>query len=283
MKENKEHSGKKSVLLSVVVSCKGQVEILEKNLSALSRQDLNRKFWNILFFLKEEQKHSPCVSLIKKYFPSQNILFLPKDQPLYKMRNLAFKNGTHPYIYFIDEDVILGNSGHLSRLLELYKEHPGVTVIGGGYFDHPDCSFWGRSYNWIVRLWMKSHSGFAPAGNLAVRTTTTFKARFHSANPFGFGGEEIHFLKALKTQGHLFLLANELSARHLADHGFRDFIQRAWIHGAGLFFEAQTKRPAYLLFFKEKAPVLIKMVGLFYLLVVRFSWFFYKIKALAGR
>ena len=274
------HEGQntKQVLLSVVVSCKGLSVILKKNLVALSRQDLDRSVWEPCFLFKEEQKHSDCIGMIKDHFPSHRILFLPKDQPIYEMRNLVFQNTAYPYIYFIDEDVILEDSGHLSQLLALHKEYSKMTVIGGSYLDHPDSTFWGGSYNWVARIWTKQ-TGYSPAGNLSIKAKTVFKARFYSPNPFGFGGEEIHFLKSLHKEGHQSLWDKKLDAQHLALHSFRDFIKRAWIHGASLAFEKNTRKLSYLLFFKERASIVIKIAALFYLLLVRFSSFFYKMKS----
>ena len=279
-----ENQNKKQILLSVVVSCKALTKILEKNLKALSRQNLKRELWSLVFVFKEEQKGSDCILLIKNYFPSHQLLFLPKNQPLYEMRNLALDHISCPYIYFIDEDVILSDPEHLSRLVQFHKKFPEFTVIGGCYLDHLESTFWGRSYNWIARLWAKNHTHFVPAGNLSIKTNKTFKARFYSPNPFGFGGEEVYFLKSLQNEGHQSLWEKQLDAKHLALHNLKDFIKRAWCQGASFAFEEntksekQTKGSAGVLFIKEPAPFLIKTAGLFYLFLVRLSAFFYKVK-----
>ncbi len=270
-----KNQGKKQNLLSVVISCKGLLEILEENLLALSRQDLKRKLWSVFFIFQEGQGYSNCISLITEYFPDHEILFLPKDKPLYEMRNLAFNRIHSDYIYFIDEDVILDNPHHLSCLIEIHKKNSEVTVIGGSYLDHPDCSFWGQSYNWIARLWAKNHVKFVPAGNLSVKMTPPFQARFYSPAKFGFGGEEIHFIKSLANEGHDSLWKEELNVNHLAAHSLRDFVKRAWFHGASLVFE--KGKYSYTLFIKEPAPFLIKISAFFYLLLVRFSFVFYRI------
>ena len=268
---------KKQTLLSVVVSCKGLLTNLKKNLLALSRQNLGREFWDAIFILKEEQKHSDCISLIEDYFPSSKLLFLPKSEPLYEMRNLSFQSISSPYIYFIDEDVILDDPGHLKCLIELHKRFPEVTVIGGSYLDHPDCTFLGRSYNWVARLWRKHQKNLVPAGNLSIKTNKNFQARFYSPGKFDFGGEEIYFLRAIGSEGHKSLWQTELDVSHLALHGFKDFVKRAWFHGSSLAFEKKTRKISYSLFLKEPAPVLIKISALFYLLFVRLSCFFYKL------
>ena len=272
-----ESQNRREVLLSVVISCKALVEILKKNLEALSRQNLSRKTWDPVFIFRKEQQDLDCISLIKSYFPSSKILFLPKGKPIYEMRNLGLQTLSYPYIYFIDEDVILENPEHLNQLLALHKSFPELTVIGGSYLDHSDCTFWGRSYNWLARLWTKNQTNFVPAGNLSIKTNQSFKARFYSPNKFGFGGEEIYFLQSLKSEGYKSLWKKELDTQHLAQHNLKNFIKRAWFHGASLAFEKKRQKSSYSLFFKERASFLIKITALFYLLLVRFSSFFYKV------
>ena len=275
IKEKKESQG--PLLLSVALSCKGVEAVLKKNLISLSRQDLSRSLWEPVFLLKEELKHSVCPSLIQEHFPSPRFLFLPKGSALYKMRNLAFQHLKSSYIYFLDEDVILENPSHLSHLVQLHKRQGQKTVIGAGYLEAEGCSFWGRSYNWISRLWVKNQIDFIPAGNLSVKTEKPFRARFYTSNPFGFGGEEMFFLHTLKEEGHKILCSKELSAPHLAQHNFIIFIKRAWIQGSSLSCDRVHRKTNYLLFFREKAPLPIKFVSLFYLLLVRLSAFFYKV------
>ena len=292
-----QHKGQ--ILLSVVVSCKGVLKILNENLQALSNQTLSSKFWNPVFILKEI--HSPCIDLIKKYFSPPKFLFLSKGKPLYEMRNLAFQEMS-PLIYFIDEDVILDNPKHLDVVVKLHQQFPELTVIGGGYKDHPDCTFWGRAYNTVVRLWTKKWQYLVPAGNLSLKTTN-FTARFYSPSPFGFGGEETHFLQALKNEGYKSLWKSEMDAQHLASHSLKDFITRAWFHGSSLAFEKKTDGPRHFKFFTHLLPtdykpvqrslkasliftLLIKLSAFFYLFLVRLSCYFYKfrqtIKSLQG-
>lgn len=277
--ENKNNLSmqKEPVLLSVVISCKACKEILEKNLKALKLQSLDPKLYQLIFVFKEKQQYSDCILLIKNYFPVHKVLFLSKGQAIFEMRNLVLDDCHSSYIYFIDEDVILDDPEHLARLLELHNKFPDFTVIGGGYEDHLDNNFLGRSYNWTVRLWMKKHKGFVPAGNLSIKTNKTFKARFYSPNPFGFGGEEVYFLQALQKEGHQLFSDETLAVKHLVHRNLKDFIKRAWFHGASLTFQQKTKNSSFFLFLKEPGAILIKISALFYLLLVRLSFLFYKI------
>ena len=257
-------------LLSVIVSCKAVKKILSQHLYFLHRQDLSQELWQAVFIFKKAEAASPVLSLIEEYFPSPQILFLKENQALYEMRNLAFDRIDSPYLYFIDEDLILEDSSHLSRMIESHKKHPEFAVLGGSYLNHPESSFWGNCYNWLVRLWLKAHktSGrdIAPAGNLSVKRHKAFKPRFYS--PSGFGAEELYFFKALHQEGLQSCVLEALKAPHLAQHSLKDFIQRAWLHGKSA---PQRELADKGLFFKEPGGFLIKITGLFYLLLVRFS------------
>ena len=260
-----------SPLLSVVVSCKAVKKILSQHLYFLHRQNLSQELWQVVFIFREAGLSQSVHPLIKKHFPLSQVFCLKEGQAIYQMRNFAFDLINSPYLYFIDEDVILEDSTFLSRLIETHKRHPEFSVLGGAYLDHPESSFWGNCYNWLVRLWVKARKtnqgqDVMPAGNLSVKAHETFKARFYS--PHGFGAEELYFFKTLHQEGLKSYVDEALNVSHLAQHTFKDFIQRAWNHGKS---EPKQKSADKRLFFKEPAGFLIKIMALFYLLLVRFS------------
>ena len=272
-----------SPLLTLVVSCKGVERILSQHLKCLNRQNLKQELWQAVFLFREDSVFQPAVSLIRQSFPSSQIFFLKAKQPIYEMRNLAFDRVKSPYLYFIDEDVILQDSQHLSRLLDLHKKRPGLAVLGGSYLNHPESAFFGVCYNWLVNLWVKAHKtencqDLIPAGNLSVKRQEVSQARFYS--PHGFGSEEIYFFKFLHKRGLKSCAEPVLDAPHLARHSFKDFIQRAWLHGKS---QPQKSSADKSLFFKEPAGFLVKIMGLFYLLVVRFSLFWNQLKLFVSK
>ncbi|MDE0092223.1 MAG: glycosyltransferase family A protein [Oligoflexia bacterium] len=289
-KQDKSINNLPVILLSVVVSCKGVGSTLLLQLEALKNQSLDKKLWQAVFLFREEtagRKNKAslkqALSLIKRSFPFSKILFLKEEQPLCEMRNLAFEHLNSPYLYFIDEDIILEDFHHLSRLIELHQQYPELTVLGGSYLNHPNSTFWGNCYNWIVRLWVKAHKtsdhkDFVPAGNLSVKHRKTFQARFYT--PCGFGAEELYFLKELHQRGLMSYADKALDVPHLAQHTFRDFIQRAWLHGKNL---PQQKAGSKRLFFKEPAGLIVKMAGLFYLLLTRISAVWSQLKFLFSK
>ena len=261
--------------LSVAVCCKGILDILRIHLQALKKQSLATGLWELFFIFRGNFKENmDCRRLIKEFFPSSKILFLAQDQAIYKMRNLIFNSCNSPLIYFLDEDVILEKATHLQSVLELHKSRPELTVIGGAYLNHLDSSFFGQTYNWLVRLWMKrhqssSHQDFVPAGNLSIKTNKSFSARFYS--PHSFGAEEVYFLKSLHQEGFSSCWMKDLDTLHLSQHRFKDFIKRAWLQGKSLPKRDWFSKKNFYMFFSEPAPYLLKLTALLYLLLVRLS------------
>ena len=267
--------------LTVCVACKGVLSLLKANVAALSQQTLDKDQWKTVF-LVTEKKQLPLIDAILKSsdLKTRYLTCFYKDS-LQTLRNQALDSIKTPLIFFIDEDVILENPEHLKILVRLHKQHPEKTVLGGGYLSTKRGSFFGHSYNWISRLWMLENPGFAPAGNLSVKTTLlNVKCRFKSPLPYGFGGEEVHFLQQLQSTGGKFLWKKELDAPHWACHTLKDFLKRALVHGQSRSFQ-RSRRSFYksiVQFIKQPGPLRVKIPALFYLFFVRLISAIYKLK-----
>ncbi|MBC6415363.1 MAG: glycosyltransferase [Bdellovibrionales bacterium] len=255
------------------------MSILKLHLQALKKQNLVPDLWEVIFVFKAEQNSKfflDSQSLIKRFFPKAQILSLSLNTPIYQMRNLGFSCASSPLLYFLDEDVILERVEHLQNVMTLHEKHPSIHVIGGSYLSHPESSFFGHCYNWLVRIWMKKYQmsrnqDFVPAGNLSVKLDKKFSALFFSPNSSGFGSEEIFFLKKLHEEGFSSLWIKDIDAFHLAKHSFLDFIKRAWLQGKNLSLKKWFSYKNFKIFFSQKGSFLLKTSALFYLLFVRLS------------
>ena len=261
--------------ISLAIFCKGLPVVLKLQLQALKKQSLSPDFWEVAFIFRTEP-HFEIKKQIQQVFPTAVILVSPLHQTVSEIRNLAFKELQSPIIYFLDEDVILDKSKHLETVLSLHSKHSSLTAIGGAYLDHPSSSFFGKIYNWIVRIWMIKHysssqQDFLPAGNFSIKSHPKFSARFYSPNVSGFGAEELFFFKSLHEEGLLSSWMTELDTNHLARHSFKDFVQRAWLQGRALARKDRFSRRNVKIFIKEPAPLLYKVFALFYLFLVRLS------------
>lgn len=266
------------MFLTVCISCRGKADLLEQNLKALGRQTLNKNIWDIALFFRGA---SPTFlnKLLNELGLSAKIFTQPQDHPIHELRNQAFQKISSPLLFFIDEDVILNNKDHLQTLIRLHEQRPEWTVLGGGYVSSVECSFWGRTYNWISRIWMRKNPEFMPAGNLSVKTQQLKPScRFKSPLKKGFGGEELYFFKQIKISGLRSARKKELDALHLARHTFGEFLSRAILHGQSRAFQKPggSFYQSLLYFFKQPEAFSIKIAGGFYMLLVAIISFVYR-------
>ena len=259
------------VFLTVCVSCRETPDLLEQNLKALSRQNLDKSLWDLVLLFRGETTPLFVKKLLSDLELTAKIFIQPRNHPIHELRNQAFQQITSPVLFFIDEDVILKNPGHLQALVRLHKQHPKETVLGGGYLSPTECSFWGRAYNWVSRLWMEANPGFLPAGNLSVKIQhLELTCRFKSLLKGGFGGEEIYFLNQIKLLGRHSLRKTELDASHLARHTFMEFLSRAILHGQARAFQNSkgSFRKSLFYFIKQPESFSVKLASGFYLTLV---------------
>ena len=265
-------------LLTVCIACKGIPDLLKANLSALNSQTLDKKQWEIVI-LTNTKGH---LQLAEKFLKSLHLKakFFARFQKnnLQELRNLALVRAQTPLLFFIDEDVILKNPNHLKTLIQLHKRHPEETLLGGGYLSPEECSFFGRAYNWISRLWMEENPGLIPAGNLSLKISLLSpECRFKSPLPTGFGGEEIHFFNQVIASGGKALWIKELNVPHEARHSLRDFIERAIIHGKSrraLSSSQKTLLKSFKRFLTQPGSLKVKIPAFFYLSLVQLTALF---------
>ena len=268
---------KPAPVLTVCVSCGKRPGLLKKNLKALDRQTLDKNLWSLVLLSQ------PASFSLKDFSLSPELTvktFIPHRQlPVDELRNLAFQKIKSPILFFIDEDVILENTNHLKTLVQLHKQESEGTVLGGGYLSSPECSFYGRVYNWISRVWMLENPGFVPAGNLSVKTSRLdFSCRFKSPLRQGFGGEEVYFLNQIRRLGLRSLQKAELDASHTARHTLKEFLGRAVLHGQSRAFQESSVSffKSVACFMRCPASFPVKIVGFFYLCLVRLTALLYK-------
>lgn len=268
--------------VTVCIACKGIPSILNDNLIALEKQTLDKKKWKIVLLVGSEKQLLSVEQILKSFNFQVKIFSCFYKNSLQELRNKMLSQLKIPLVFFIDEDVILENKNHLKTLLHLHAVNPEVSVLGGGYLSKEGCSFWGRTYNWISRLWMRENPGFAPAGNLSVKTNLlNSKCRFKSPLSEGFGGEEIYFFNQIQKSGGKYLCKRELDTVHKAQHTFRVFLKRAFVHGQSQsFFPSNSNfyRSA-IRFIKYPGSLTIKTAALFYLVLVRTISLVYKLKS----
>jgi len=266
--------------LSVAISCKGNQSILIQNLKALHQQNLNKDLWKLILLIFETEFQKIISVDELKLFPDYSCITLPNIKPIYELKNEALKQITSQLIYFIDEDVILHQKNQLSHIIQLHHQLSDAVVIGGNYISHPNSSLWGQSYNWISSLWGEAHSHYMPAGNLSIKNRLPKDSRFYSPHPKGFGGEEIYFLDHLLSKNYKIKQIKSLDTFHLATHSFKDFCLRAMYHSNTLSYQKNRLDifQSIKCFWTHDGTVLIKVISLFYILIVQILSLFYSLK-----
>ena len=275
------HSLSQNPCLTVCISCKGISPVLNENLKALEKQELDKKKWKVILLVNSKEQLLSVEQEIKSLSFFIEVLSNFHQNSLQELRNRMLDQSSTPLVLFIDEDVILQNKNHLENLIHFHTLHSDVSVLGGGYLSGKGCSFWGQTYNWISVLWMLENPGFSPAGNLSVKTKSLNpECRFESPLPKGFGGEEIYFFKKMQQLGERYLSKKELDTFHRAQHTFKNFLKRAFVHGKSQAFFPPTNNfyHSIIRFIKQPGSFSIKTTALFYLLFVRTVSFFYKNK-----
>ena len=270
--------------LCVFISVKGEALVLKASLLALRRQTLPRRLWKwaalcrsfaqvcalreALLSLPPEKEKSAA---IRPPFSPFHIFLLPRIDEL---KNQALSSQEAPYVFFMDEDLIL-SPDHLNNLLREWRRRPSLAALGGSYISDERLQLSGRVYNFVCNLWLKANLGFLLCGNMsfqAARLPLSDKSlRFRSFLPWGFGGEEAPFFLRLKALGLKAQKTKTLSARHLARHSWLDLINRARLHGRALSFLPPKTGPAEgaRLFLAERGAPHVKLGALAYLLLVR--------------
>ena len=277
----KDHKKDHAPCLTVCIACKGIPSVLKENLMALEKQTLNKSQWKVILLVPQKKQLSFVEQVLNSFSFQIEISSCFYKNSLQELRNRMLDHVKTPFLLFIDEDVILKNSDHLKNLLHLHDLYSEVSVLGGGYLSGEGCSFWGRVYNWISRLWMLKNPGFSPAGNLSVKMNLLeLKCRFKSPLPDGFGGEEIYFFNQVHNSEKKYIWEKKLDTFHKASHTFNVFFKRAIIHGQSqsVFpYEGNFYDSAFL-FIKQPGSLSIKTAALFYLILVTVVSVFYRLK-----
>lgn len=156
-------------------------------------------------------------------------------------RNLGAAKANGEYLYFLDDDCILLNSDHLSKIQQALLTHPEFSAVGGPYLSDSRTDWKVRGYNAMATAWtqtpsleFKSEIKMVEAllgGNMCVRRSdfsSGFNARIVS------GGDEADFFSNLLSSRKQIGYFPDLGVLHLADDSFAGLIGRAKNQGLAL-------------------------------------------------
>lgn len=149
-------------------------------------------------------------------------------------RNLGLKNAKASKVYFLDDDVLLENPGHLETLLNLSQENSEAVAIGGSYKLNPKASIVDHVYHGICTSWIKKkdHSVYLLGGNTLYQINN-FKRDYKFNENILFGGSETELNLRLFNDHHTFIYSENLTINHNTDLNAYLLIKKAIFQGMG--------------------------------------------------
>lgn len=152
-------------------------------------------------------------------------------------RELALKNSSAEFVFFMDEDCYWPGDNFVYQILSVIKERPDLNYCGGLYLSEPDSSYVVRGYNQLCNNWVfgslnrQKNVALNLLGGCLLVQRSNIRSRLMT-NPIRWGGEDTYFLRSLQTQGLMGSLDERLNIIHAPStqtlHRFRN---RALLHG----------------------------------------------------
>ena len=194
---------------------------------------------NQTFFLKTKVLVvcNPANSILEKYLKSKpNFSYMISRQGANFARNVGWQAAQTPWVYFLDDDVILPDSRHLERSIQFLKEKSESAVIGGPYH------FGGRKklaqlYHQLQNRWYSSgYLGSSQwvhllGGNLLVRREAMSSPLF--CESLLFGGTETELFFRMAQKGLSLQKAENLFVVHDVKMSLLDFMFKNFQQGVG--------------------------------------------------
>ncbi|GEM_PF-5919521 len=137
--------------LSFLVFCYNSEHIVEKTLSKICRQERSHLSEIIVIDNNStDNTYSIANEYLKKNSQVPFQVILEHRQGLNYARERAISEAKLPFCIMVDDDNLLIGTNWIARIVELFKDHPEVGVIGGGAIaDTGDASlplWWGRDF-----------------------------------------------------------------------------------------------------------------------------------------
>ncbi len=218
------------IQISIVIPTQGQGQRLAGCLDSISRQILSPASFEILIVSAEDKTKIETIVSAYPHFP-MTVDILPMDGAN-ELRNFGWQNARGKWVLFLDDDCRLRLPDHLAKRVALHEKFGENTVLCGEYQDDLACTFWGRAYNEVTRLWLRR--GFEENGKSRNFLGGNFSLK-SGPHPLldptlTSGGEEIQLANNLRRLGWDIRLMDELAVGHEAHHNFTRFISRAQSH-----------------------------------------------------
>lgn len=117
-------------LISCIIPTNNRIYDLERILSCLSTQDMEKEFFEVVII--EDGCKKETEEMVSKYNKSLNLQLKTNKEPLCSvgaLRNQGLELSNGEYILFLDNDTLIWQNHFLSRLCERFQEKPDIDCI----------------------------------------------------------------------------------------------------------------------------------------------------------
>lgn len=148
-------------------------------------------------------------------------------------RNLGVRISQSELIYFLDDDVLLKNPGHLKLIHELAIGNPEVSAIGGSYHLPAHSKIIDEVYHAICTSWMSDPEVVHLVGGNSLYNKKLLRDHLNFNEEIIFGGSETELNLRLSAKGFKFLFFNSLNIEHSTHLSLIDLVTKALRQGMG--------------------------------------------------
>ncbi len=204
--------------ISLIVPTRHRTASVRRLLDSLARQT----FLSFEIVLVDDSDHGQEKHLAGVY-PQLKIHYVRSSfHGANRARNLGLEKARGGIMYFLDDDTVLDRPDHLHNLFDLFNQHQGPVLIGGGYRSLRGSSLPQRIYNATCNLWLEK--GVAQGepillgGNMSLRRQDLRPQIRFNETVFN-GGDEIFFHQQFR-QAHpkaKIRISHQLSVLHDAE------------------------------------------------------------------
>lgn len=211
------------IKLSIVVPTHRRPKAVLRLLDSLSRQSLPRDQFEILVVSNFADK-SLSWMLERVSETQRNVrLLVAGAKGANASRNLGIREANGEILLLLDDDCIVDAPQYLQAVIDLHRENPGATAIGGTYSIPDGCRLEDIAYNLIAREWQLSDTGRDNASLRLLGGNVSYKKALLAASGelfdpnISYGGAELEFHSRLAGKGARLLLMPAMAVHHVPE------------------------------------------------------------------
>lgn len=150
-----------------------------------------------------------------------------------KARNLGLAKAHSPWVYFLDDDIILANPHHLTQLISIAKENAAVA-IGGEYSLSQNVKTIDKVYHQISMSWLKRPGSVVSlVGGNTLYKRDAIREELLFNEDITFGGAETELNLRLQKANYTLFLSPDLAVEHRTQLTFMDLAYKGLRQGMG--------------------------------------------------